>query len=186
MSGQSEIPMTAPVKKNIVQQIVDAIQKNNNFAIIKFEKTKHGVLENLRKDLRKVSSQIKVIKNSLLAKTIQKLASGDSVFGEFKKLALPLKENSAVVLLSDQWDAGLSVFYNFAKNDKTLFFKIGILEKQIYNAQQLDAIAQLPGKPVLAGRIISSMKSPSNTFVYALKYNAQKLVYILSQKSKQI
>lgn len=177
--------MTSQSKKNIVQQAVDAIQKNNNFAIVKFEKTKHGVLENLRKDLQKVSSQIKVIKNSLLTKIIQKLSAGDSVLNEFKKLALPLKENSAVVLFSDQWDAGISVFYNFAKNDKTLFFKIGILEKQIYNAQQLDIIAQLPGKNVLVGKIISSMKSSSGTFIYALKYNPQKLVYILSQKSKQ-
>ncbi len=177
--------MTSPAKKTIVDQVVDSIQKNNNFALIKFEKTKHGVLENLRKELRTSSSQIKIIKNSLLAKALQKLASTNSLIKEFKKQAFPLKEHSAVVIFSNQWDAGVSAFYNFAKNDKSLFFKIGILEKQIYSALQLDRIAQLPGKDVLAAKIISSMKSSSGKFVYALQYNTQKLVYVLSQKSKQ-
>lgn len=186
MLGQSEKPMTSPAKKNIVQYVVDAIKNNANFAIVKFEKTKHTALEDLRKELQKASSQVKVIKNSLLTKALQKLSSSDTVLQDFKKHILPLKENSAVVLFSNQWDSGLSAFYKFAKNDKTLFFKVGILEKQIYDAKQLETIAQLPGKDVLAGKIISSLKSPSGTFVYALKYNMQKFAYILSQKSKQI
>jgi len=44
-------------------------------------------------------------------------------------------------------------------------------------------MAELPSKEELLGKIIGSMKSPMSKFVYALKFNTNKLVYILKQKS---
>jgi ribosomal protein L10 len=49
----------------------------------------------------------------------------------------------------------------------------------------MEKISKLPGKDVLVGKIIGSMKSPISRFTMGIKFNQQKLVYILSQKAQQ-
>ena len=93
-----------------------------------------------------------------------------------KKKFFPLKETSALLSLGSDWSKGLSAFYQFAKKEKTLGFKFGILDNEGYNESNLTHIAQLPGKDVIMAKIIGSMKSPTAKLVYSLKYNTQKFV----------
>jgi len=175
--------MVNQLKKNQVDSILQLLEKNPNFLLIKIGKTTHQSLELLRRDLRKTDSQIKVIKNTLFEKSINKIALKDKLFKEFKKQFFPLKETTALVTLNDRWSDGLKALYLFSKKDTTLSLKIALLDKNLYNAEKALQIAQLPSREELIGKIIGSMKSPMSKFIYALKYNTNKLVYILKQKS---
>ena len=170
-------------KKNQVDSIFQLIEKNPNLLLVKIGKTTHQSLETLRRELRKSDSKIKVIKNTLFEKAINKIALKDKLFTDFKKQFFPLKETTALVTLSNRWSDGLKALYLFSKKDATLSFKLALLDKNIYDAEKSIQIAQLPSREELIGKIIGSMKSPMSKFVYALKYNTNKLVYILKQKS---
>ena len=170
-------------KKNQVDSIFQLIEKNPNLLLVKIGKTTHQSLETLRRELRKSDSKIKVIKNTLFEKAINKIALKDKLFTNFKKQFFPLKETTALVTLSNRWSDGLKALYLFSKKDSTLSFKLALLDKNIYDAEKSIQIAQLPSREELLGKIIGSMKSPMSKFVYALKYNTNKLVYILKQKS---
>ncbi|KKP50353.1 MAG: 50S ribosomal protein L10 [Candidatus Roizmanbacteria bacterium GW2011_GWA2_33_33] len=170
-------------KKNQVDSIFQLIEKNPNLLLVKIGKTTHQSLETLRRELRKSDSKIKVIKNTLFEKAINKIALKDKLFTDFKKQFFPLKETTALVTLSNRWSDGLKALYLFSKKDSTLSFKLALLDKNIYDAEKSIQIAQLPSREELIGKIIGSMKSPMSKFVYALKYNTNKLVYILKQKS---
>lgn len=176
--------MVNQLKKNQVDLLLQLLEKNPNFLLVQIGKTTHQSLESLRRDLRKTNSQIKVIKNTLFEKSINKIALKKTVFNELKKQFFPLKETSALVTLSDRWNEGLKVFYLFSKKDVSVNFKLALLDNSIYNAEKSLEIAQLPSREELLGKIIGSLKSPMNKFVYALKYNTNKLVYILQEKSK--
>ena len=97
-----------------------------------------------------------------------------------------MKEPSAVITFSKSWDKGLKAFYQFSKKEKTLGFKLGLVDNQIYSAEEIGRIAGLPSREELLGKIIGSMKSPMSKFIYALKYNTNKFVYILNAKSKGV
>ena len=56
--------------------INDFLGQNTNFALVKFEKTTHIALESLRKQLKASESKMKVVKNSLFEKSINKLGFG--------------------------------------------------------------------------------------------------------------
>ncbi|MEK9169220.1 MAG: 50S ribosomal protein L10, partial [Patescibacteria group bacterium] len=170
-------------KKNQVQVISDIVKKNPNILLVKIGKTTHQSLESLRRELLKSDSKVKVIKNTLFEKAINKIALKNKVFIDFKKQFFPLKETTALVTLSDKWYDGLKALYLFTKKDVTVSFKSAILDKKIYDAEKSIQIAQLPSKEELLGKIIGSMKSPMSKFVYALKYNTNKFVYILNAKS---
>ncbi|QQG44025.1 MAG: 50S ribosomal protein L10 [Candidatus Roizmanbacteria bacterium] len=172
-------------KKNQVQSFIDLIEKNKNFVIVSFEKTLHTTLESLRKDLRQSGAKIKIIKNSLFQKALNKEALKNKNLEDLQKKFKELQKNSAILMLGDQWNKGLSAFYNFAKKETFLSFKIGFLDDQVYMNDDLKKIAQLPSKEELLAKVIGGLKTPISNLNYALKFNMQKFVYILTAKSKQ-
>lgn len=177
--------MASQKKQIILDQIVIFLKKNLNFTIIKFDKTKHTSLETLRKELKKSGSNVKVVKNSIFEKAILKLSGENKDIKEFNSKISDLKDSTAIIGLGSDWSKGLSAFYNFIKKETTLSFKLGILDSQIYTSEVLTKIAQLPPKEELLGKIIGSLKSPISKTVYSLKFNTNKLVYILKERAKQ-
>jgi len=176
--------MVSLKKKSQTDSLIKILSNNKNFILISIEKTKHQSLESLRKELKKTQALLKVIKNSLLEKAINKIK--DVAFSQFRKQFFPLKKPTAILLLSKNWNQGLKTFFDYTKKVTTLAFKIGILDEQIYDKNYLEKIAQLPGKNELITNIISSLKSPVSKFVYALKFNTNKFVYILQEKTKEV
>jgi large subunit ribosomal protein L10 len=176
--------MVNQLKKTQVATLLKTLEEKTNFLLVKIGKTTHQSLESLRKDLKKTDSSIRVIKNTLFEKTVNKIALKKPVFSDLKKRFFPLRESSALVTFKDGWDKGLKTFYQFSKKETSLGFKMALLDDTLYDSKQVLQIAQLPTKDELLGKIIGSMKSPMSKFVYALKYNTNKLVYILQEKSK--
>lgn len=176
--------MINQLKKNQVELILQALNENPNFLLVKIGKTTHQSLESLRKELKKTDSNIKVIKNTLFEKSINKISLKKNIFVDLKKQFFPLKETTALVTLGKRWNEGLKTFYLFSKKDSSLGFKLALLDNIIYTAEKSLQIAQLPSREELLGKIIGSMKSPMSKFIYALKYNTNKFVYILNAKSK--
>lgn len=175
--------------KKLSQQssLTSFLTKAENFALITFEKTSHTALEGLRKELRKAGAVIKVVKNAILLKSINKLSNDTHQKGivELQKLLKELKQNTAVISLGKDWSNGLNAFAKFIKTDKTLSFKFGFLDALSYDSGRMEQIAKLPSKAELLGKIIGSMKSPTSRLVYALKFPTQKLTMVLSAKSKK-
>jgi len=173
-------------KINQVESLTESLQKSPNFILVKIDKTSHKNLEELRKELRKNDSGIKVIKNTFFEKAVNKLSPSNKVFADLRKKFFPMKEPSAIISFNKSWDKGLKAFSQFSKKEKTLSFKLGLVDNQIYSAEEISRIANLPSREELLGKIIGSMKSPMSKFIYALKYNTNKFVYILNAKSKGV
>lgn len=165
--------------------INDFLSLNTNFALVKFERTTHISLEALRKQLKASEAKLKVVKNSLFEKSINKLSQTDNKFVTVSKKMFPLKESTAVLTFGKDWNKGLTAISNFIKKDQTIDFKFGYIDQEVYESSTLKRIAQLPSKEQLIAKVIGGMKSPMSHTVYALKFNLQKLVYVLDAKSKQ-
>lgn len=176
-------------QKKLSQQTVvsDFLKKSENFALIKFDKTTHIALEGLRKELLKANGRVKVIKNTIFTKAINKMAAEKEYkdLHTFQKQARDLKENTAILGLGKDWSNGLNAFAKVAKTDKSLSFKLGFLDKTTYDGVALDKISRLPSKLELMGKIVGSMKSPLSRFVYAIKFPAQKFALVLNAKAKK-
>lgn len=173
-------------KKTEVDSLTSELENNKNFLLAKIDRTSHKNLENLRRELRKTAAKVKVIKNSYFEKAVNKLASKDKSFLDLKKNFLPLNASTVIVFLDKAWDTGLKAFYEFTKNEKTLSFKLSHIDSALYNEADTVKIAKLPGRGELVAKVLGSMMSPTSHFVYALKYNTSKLVYILQAKAKEV
>ena len=167
--------------------VTDFLKKTDNFALFRFEKTKHIALESLRNELRKSGATIKIVKNTILTKSINKLAAENKQrdLRVFQKMAKNIKENTALISLGADWSLGMNAFAKIAKTDKTLSFKLGFLDRTSYDASAMEKISNLPNKAELMAKIIGSMKSPTTRFVHALKFTTHKFVMVLNEKVKK-
>ncbi|OGK16393.1 50S ribosomal protein L10 [Candidatus Roizmanbacteria bacterium RIFCSPHIGHO2_01_FULL_39_12c] len=172
-------------KQVLVQNIQDLLAKHQNFALVKIDKSTHQTLESLRKNLKKSQAEFKVVKNSLLEKSIRKNAAEDKVFAKITNLFFPLRNNSALLLLDKNWSDGLRAFFQFIQSEPTLTFKFGILDNNTYATEELLEIAKLPNSDELMARVIGQFKSPTARLISSLKFNFSKMVFILRTKSKQ-
>lgn len=168
-------------------EVSDFLKESGNFALIRFEKTTHIALEGLRRELRKAGATLKVVKNTILTKSINQLASEKeySDLHSFQKIVKGIKENTAVVSLGKDWSNGLNAFAKVAQTDKTISFKMGYLDHTSYEGAKMEAISKLPSRGELIAKIIGSLKSPTSRFVYALKFPAQKFAMVLNAKVKK-
>ncbi len=172
-------------KVAIVDKVTQSIEQNSNFALIKFEKTTHKTLEELRRELRKSESTLQVVKNTLFEKAINKLSQSKKEFGEMSQKAFPLKEKSALLVLHGDWIEGLKGYYEKVKENESFSFKIGMIDNKVYNNDELVRLAKLPGKDQLRAKLVGVMMNPMVRTTRALSFNMQKFVYLLSAKAKQ-
>ena len=85
-------------KKQTVENLTSIISSSSNLALIGFMNTTHQNLEGLRKELKKISAKLKVVKNSLIIKALNQLAIKDK---KYSKKQIPNSNQKAPNRLDD-------------------------------------------------------------------------------------
>jgi large subunit ribosomal protein L10 len=171
-------------KKKQVSDLSQVINQYANFVVISYNKTTHKQLEDLRNKVRKSGTSIKVLKNSLFQKAVEKLSEQNKELSKLES-QFPLKGPSAMVGFSEQWHEGLKVYYDNAKKEESLSFSFGFIDNTLYEAAGVEALAKLPSREELMTKLIGTMKSPLMKTVYAMRFNMQRLTTVLNEKAKQ-
>ena len=120
----------------------------------------------LRKALREAGVQYKVFKNTL----IKRAAEGT----DFAQLDPVLDGPTALAVSKDDATAAARIFAKFAKTSPKLEFKGAAVEGKFYDAKAVQALAEIPSREELLGRLLGSIKSPVTNFARVLNQIAQK------------
>ena len=120
----------------------------------------------LRKALREAGVQYKVFKNTL----IKRAAEGT----DFAQLDVVLDGPTALAVSKDDATAAARIFAKFAKTAPKLEFKGAVVEGKFYDAKAVQALAEIPSREELLGRLLGSIQSPVTNFARVLKQIAQK------------
>jgi len=163
-------------KKKIIDDLKEKVEKQKILFFVDFKGLKVKDLSNLKKRLKKVDSQLKVSKKTLLKLALKekgieldtKKLEGEvaSVFG-FKDEIMPAK-----------------ITYQFSIENKNIKILGGYFEGKFKEAEEMLMLAQLPTKDELLGRLVSSVSAPIYNFVRVLNANIKGLVYVLSAIKK--
>jgi large subunit ribosomal protein L10 len=120
----------------------------------------------LRKQMRAEGIVYKVYKNTMLNFAIQGT--------EFEPLAKHLEGPSAVAISKTDATAPARIISEFAKNAPKLEMKAGVVEGNYYDEKGIAAIASIPSREVLLGRLLGSMQSPIANFARVINQIAEK------------
>jgi len=125
----------------------------------------------LRNALRKSDTELRVVKNTLL-----EIASKDTdvaVLGSYLKGPLAIALNRGDVV------EPAKVLVEFAKKNAQLEIVAGMLEGKVLSVGQISALAELPSKEVLIGKLLSVMVGVQTSLVNVLSAVPRGLVQVL-------
>ena len=131
-------------------------------------------LSELRKQLRAVSAQYKVVKNRLARIAIKSSA--------FEGLGTHLKGPTAVILSKEDPVAVAKALHTFARAHQALAIKAGYVEGQMLEPPGLKALADLPSREALRAQIVGAIQGGLAALVGLISAPHRELAYILQQR----
>lgn len=161
----------------MVDEVEGFVKDSPYLFFVNFRRLPVSKVQSLRRSLRKTSSELKVVKNSILKLALKK-----------RKLEplCELVEGSCGVTFGKNDPIKVSkILYDFSRAEEGLTIKGGYVDGQVLMADRIKELAMLPSREVLLARLIGTIKAPLSRLVNVLNGNSQKLVYILSAISKK-
>lgn len=130
----------------------------------------------LRRQLRAVSAQYKVVKNRLA-----RLAVASS---ELKILGPQLTGPTGLVVSREDPVALAKALAAFTRTNQALTIKGGYVDGQAVDAGALKALADLPSRDALRAQLVGALQGPLARLVGLLTAPHRDLVYILEQRGQ--
>jgi len=137
-----------------------------------------GDLEGLRSNLRPVGAEFRVAKNTLT--TIAADRAG--IAGMADLLAGP----TALVLAYDDPVQASKVVTDFVRTSRILAVRGGVMNNRLVSGADIDAIATLPSRDELLGRLVGMLASPMTRVVGVLSGPVRSLPYVLNARVEQL
>lgn len=153
------------LKQPVVQEITDLLNGAATAVVVDYRGLTVEQDTRLRKALREAGVTYKVYKNTMI-----RLATKGT---EFEALNPDLEGPTALAVSKDDATAAARVLFNFAKTADKLELKAGIVEGVYYDTNGIKAIAAIPSKEELLGRLLGSMQSPITNFARVLNQIAE-------------
>ena len=152
-------------KESIVAEIMENLQKAEAVVFFEYDGLSVADMTKLRRDLRENNSDMKVYKNTLTKRALEKLNIDllDELVGP-KAIAFGSDPIMPVKLLAD-----------FGKINSNLTMKKGIIEGKIVSEQGLKELASLPSKDGLITMFAGGLISYVRDFAICIDLHRQNL-----------
>ncbi len=171
--------MTREEKSKVIDNLTGQLTEGNIIYLADISGLNAETTSNLRRACFKANITLAVVKNTLLAKAMEK---SDKEFGELKDI---LKGNTSL-MISDTGNAPAKVIKEFRKKSDKPLLKGAYIEESIYVGDDLlNTLVDIKSKEELIGEIIGLLQSPAKNVISALQSGGSKLSGILKTLSEK-
>ncbi len=165
--------MTREEKSRVIEDLAGKLTDNNIIYLADISGLNAMQTSNLRRACFKANVNLAVVKNTLLAKAMEK---ADKDFGELPET---LKGNTSL-MISDTGNAPAKVIKEFRKGADKPILKGAYVEEAVYvGDDQLESLVNIKSKEELIGDIIGLLQSPAKNVISALQSGGGTLHGIL-------
>ncbi len=165
-------------KKFITEEIKSQVDSSPFLIVTDYTGLKVAQFNDLRSRLRTAGSQVRVVKNTFLARVLKDAG--------LPELDGALKGQTAIVFGDKDISAAAKLLKNFAAEFKLPSIKAGILDRSVLDAKQVLALADLPSREVLLGKILGLLQAPAGQLVRILNTPASQLAQVLKANSEKV
>lgn len=169
--------MPTQAKVEAVEELRARLDGINTVVLTEYRGLTVQQLSELRRQLRAVSAQYRVVKNRLA-----KLALAST---GLEPLAPHLTGPTGMVVSREDPVAVARTLQAFARANQQLAIKVGIVDGQVLAADGLKALAELPTKEGLRAQIVGAVQGPLAQLVGLLTAPHRELAYVLEQRARQ-
>lgn len=146
-------------KENLVSEIKDKFTNAQSAVIVEYRGLSVAEITELRSQLFQEGVDFKVYKNTMTRRAVE---------GTYDDLLESLTGPNAIAF-SDDAVAPSRVLAKFAKKNKKLVIKQGIVEGNIVDVDKIKELSDLPNKEGMLAMLLGALQSPLRDFAWAVK-----------------
>jgi large subunit ribosomal protein L10 len=155
-----ELTLKKENKKQIAKNLKERFSKSKVVIATDYKGLDVMAMNDLRRKLREADIEYQVVKNTLLIR-----ASEDTDVALLKDYFVG---PSAIAISYDDPVAPAKVLVDFAKENKKLEIKAGIMGNTMLDVAAITSLASLPSRDILLGQVLSAMNGVPTAFVRVL------------------
>ncbi len=159
-------------KEQVVAELHDRLLESKLTLLTGYSGMSVERMTSLRNALRKTDTEVRVVKNKLL-----RIAARDT---DVSLLGDCLRGPLAITLSRGDVIEPTRALVAFSKKNTNLEIKYGVLSGKLLNRDQISALAELPGREVLLGKLLSVMAGVQTSLVTVLSAVPRGLVQVLT------
>ncbi len=163
--------MKTRTKQDTVEVLRRSIGSQNGAVVAEFKGLTVAEMTVLRKKLRDVNAEFRVVKNTLM-----RLAAKDL---DFARLNEHFNGPTAVALTHGDPIALAKAMKDYAATSPKIRLKAGLFEGKVLGAKEIESLAEVPPRPVLLGRLAGGLASSLVRLAGVLSGPQRKLAYAL-------
>jgi large subunit ribosomal protein L10 len=169
--------MNRTEKTAAVETLEKDLAKADNAILFGFAGLKVTEVTELRRQVRGTQSKYVVVKNTLARRAVQGTPLGQMSDHFQGPTAVAYNSSNAIALAK--------VLTTFAKANPNLVFKGALVDGRPVGAKEIQAIADLPSREELVGRLLFLMQSPLRRLVTVLNGPVRSLAGVVAQIAEQ-
>ena len=153
------------LKQPIVDEIKAQLDGAKSMVVVDYRGISVADVTELRKQCREAGVVYKVYKNTMVKRAVEGT--------EFEGVVKDLEGTNAFAISKEDATAPARIVANFAKKAEKLEIKAGVVEGNYYDAKGMTAIANVPSREVLLGKLLGSIQSPIANFARVINQIAE-------------
>ena len=153
------------LKQPIVDEIKAQLDGAKSMVVVDYRGISVADVTELRKQCREAGVVYKVYKNTMVKRAVEGT--------EFEGVVKDLEGTNAFAISKEDATAPARIVANFAKKAEKLEIKAGVVEGNYYDAKGMAAIANVPSREVLLGKLLGSIQSPIANFARVINQIAE-------------
>ena len=154
------------LKKPIVEEISANIADAQGIVLVNYSGLTVAQDTQLRKELREAGVTYKVYKNTMMNFAFKGTPC--------EELCQHLEGTNALAVCAEDATAPARILAKYAKDVPTLELVAGVVEDTYYDKAGIEALAKVPSREELLGKLLGSIQSPITNFARVLNQIAEK------------
>ena len=164
-------------KRKDFEDLKKKIGENPNFFVTGFEKLTVSQDYELRKLIREVGGQYKVVKNNVAQKAVEGTPA--------EPLMADLKGMTSVAFTNSDPVALAKALTKYAKDNSQFTFKAGVVEGRVIDLAAINDLANLPSKEQIYAKLLFLINAPAQRLVTAMNGVGRNLAVVVDQGVKE-
>lgn len=173
--------LTKEKKQQVVDEVTEVLKTSKLTVIARYSGTSVKSLQQLRREAKESGTQVRVIKNRLFKKILENNQG-------FSRVDTKILTGQLLYAFNDNDEvAPAQSLAAFAKQEPQIEF-VGALtsDGQLLTADDVKALASLPGKDQLRGQLVGTIAAPLSGFANVLAANIRGVMNVLNARAEKI